>query len=139
MAVEGISSVASHGSNAAPSVAVAPTPTVSAVPKVTASSTAKKFEQPEAEINGQQGDAVAKEAVTTELSNEKIRKAVEKLNSALEATECRYSFHDDTNRIVIRVVDKETDEVIKEFPAEETLDMIYKAWELAGILVDEKL
>ena len=28
--------------------------------------------------------------------------------------------------------------MIREFPPEETLDMIAKAWELAGILVDEK-
>ena len=28
---------------------------------------------------------------------------------------------------------------IKEYPPEETLDMIAKVWEIAGILVDEKL
>ena len=33
---------------------------------------------------------------------------------------------------------EEWKEVIKEFPPEETLDMIAKVWELAGILVDEK-
>jgi len=36
------------------------------------------------------------------------------------------------------MVDKRTKEVIKEFPAEQTLDLIAKAWELAGIMVDEK-
>ena len=39
---------------------------------------------------------------------------------------------------MIKMVDKETRKVIKEFPAEETLDLIAKAWELAGIMVDEK-
>ena len=34
--------------------------------------------------------------------------------------------------------EKETKEVIKELPPEKTLDMIAKAWELAGLLVDEK-
>ena len=34
--------------------------------------------------------------------------------------------------------DKDTKEVIKEFPPEKTLDMIAKVWEVAGILVDEK-
>jgi flagellar protein FlaG len=34
--------------------------------------------------------------------------------------------------------DKERKEVIKEIPPEETLEMVEKMWELAGILVDEK-
>ena len=44
----------------------------------------------------------------------------------------------DTNRIMIKIMDKETKEVIKEFPPEKTLDMIARIWEMAGILVDEK-
>ena len=34
---------------------------------------------------------------------------------------------------------KNKKEVIKEFPPEETLDLIAKAWELAGIMVDKRL
>ena len=37
-----------------------------------------------------------------------------------------------------KLVDKDTKETIKEIPPEKTLDLIAKAWELAGILVDEK-
>ena len=40
---------------------------------------------------------------------------------------------------MIQIRDKDTKELIKEVPPEKTLDMIAKAWELAGILVDEKL
>ena len=40
--------------------------------------------------------------------------------------------------MTIKIVDKQTKEVLKEFPPEKTLDMIAKVWELAGILVDEK-
>jgi flagellar protein FlaG len=39
---------------------------------------------------------------------------------------------------MIKIIDKDTKEVIKELPPEETLDMIAKVWELAGIFVDEK-
>ena len=38
----------------------------------------------------------------------------------------------------ITIKDKETDEVIKEIPSEKALKMLEKAWEIAGILVDEK-
>ena len=43
-----------------------------------------------------------------------------------------------TNRVTIKIVDKKTKEVIKEFPPEKTLDMIAKVWEMAGLMVDEK-
>ena len=46
--------------------------------------------------------------------------------------------HEKTNRITIKIVDKETKEIIKEFPPEKTLDMIAKVWEVAGLMVDEK-
>ena len=53
-------------------------------------------------------------------------------------SEAIFGIHDETNRVTIKIVDKESKEVIKEFPPEKTLDMIAKVWEMAGILVDEK-
>ena len=53
-------------------------------------------------------------------------------------SEAVFGIHEETNRVTIKIVDKDTKEVIKELPPEKTLDMIAKAWELAGILVDEK-
>ena len=47
--------------------------------------------------------------------------------------------HKATNRVTIQIIDKDTKEVIKEVPPDKTLDMIAKAWELAGIMVDERL
>ena len=41
--------------------------------------------------------------------------------------------------MTIKIVDKNTDEVIKEIPPEKTLDMIAKCMEIAGVLVDERL
>lgn len=71
-------------------------------------------------------------------SNEKVKKAVEQLNKTLPNSEAIFGIHDETNRVTIKIVDKETKEVLKEFPPEKTLDMIAKVWEMAGILVDEK-
>ena len=70
--------------------------------------------------------------------NEQIRKAVEQINKKMGNSEAVFGIHDETNRVTIKIVDKKTKEVIKELPPEKTLDMIAKAWELAGILVDEK-
>ena len=71
-------------------------------------------------------------------NNEQIKKAVEQLNKNMSHSEAVFGIHEGTNRVTIKIVDKDTKEVIKELPPEKTLDMIAKAWELAGILVDEK-
>lgn len=70
--------------------------------------------------------------------NERIKKAVERLNKNLSHSSAIFGIHEATNRVTIKIVDKDTKEVIKELPPEKTLDMIAKVWELAGILVDEK-
>ena len=53
-------------------------------------------------------------------------------------TIAEFGYNEPTNRITIKIKDKDTDEVIKEIPSEKALEMLAKAWELAGILVDEK-
>ena len=70
--------------------------------------------------------------------SESVKLAVEEINKKAKNSEAVFGVHDETNRITIKIVDKETKETIKEFPPEETLDMIAKVWELAGLMVDEK-
>ncbi len=53
-------------------------------------------------------------------------------------TIAEFGYNEPTNRITIKIKDKDTDEVIKEIPSEKALEMLAKAWELAGIMVDEK-
>lgn len=71
-------------------------------------------------------------------SNEQIRKAVEQMNKSMGNSEAIFGVHEDTNRVTIKIVDKQTKEVIKELPPEKTLDMIARIWDMAGLLVDEK-
>lgn len=72
-------------------------------------------------------------------TNEQIRKAVEQLNKNMVShSEAVFGIHEGTNRVTIKIVDKNTKEVIKELPPEKTLDMIAKVWEMAGIMIDEK-
>ena len=71
-------------------------------------------------------------------NQESIRRAVENINKKLTNSEAVFGIHEKTNRVTIKIVDKETKEVIKELPPEKTLDMISKVWEIAGLLVDEK-
>ena len=72
--------------------------------------------------------------------NAQIKKAVEEINKSAmnDQAEAIFGIHEKTHRVTIKIVDKETKEVIKEYPPEKTLDMIAKVWEMAGIMVDEK-
>lgn len=67
-----------------------------------------------------------------------IDDAVKNANRRMEHTRCEYSYHKETNRVSIKVINEDTDEVIREIPPEKSLDMLQKMWEMAGILVDEK-
>ena len=90
-----------------------------------------------ADAQGQDGGNGAA-AQQQQASNEQIKKAVEQMNKNMAHSTAVFGIHEGTNRVTIKIVDKETKEVIKELPPEKTLDMIAKVWELAGIMVDEK-
>lgn len=83
-------------------------------------------------------DNVATPKEQQQAMNDQVKKAVERLNQSLSHSEAIFGIHEKTNRVTIKIVDKDTKEVIKEIPPEKTLDMIAKAWELAGLLVDER-
>ena len=76
---------------------------------------------------------------TKDVSSEQIKKTLAEINKRMMNTACQYGIHEGTGRVTIKIVDKETRDVIKEIPAEETLELIAKAWELAGIMVDKRL
>ncbi|MCM1267465.1 MAG: flagellar protein FlaG [Bacteroidales bacterium] len=80
----------------------------------------------------------AKQSVAQQ--TDQLKKAIAEMNKKINNTneEAVFGVHEDTNRIMIKIMDKDTKEVIKEFPPEKTLDMIARIWEMAGILVDEK-
>ncbi len=75
-----------------------------------------------------------------ENASRKMKDAIDKVNKKIvpNKTRCEFSYHEETKRVSIKVIDQNTDEVIKEIPPEETLDMLSKVWELAGLLVDER-
>ena len=108
--------------------------TDSATPKIdeVTSSVAKSAE------SNTSGEDKNSERENTASENEAIKRAVADLNKKSMNSEAVFGIHEGTNRVTIKIVDKETKKVIKELPPEKTLDMIAKAWELAGILVDEK-
>ena len=93
----------------------------------------------ETDRNGKDGNRDDSQAQQTISENSQIRKAVDEINKKAHNSEAVFGIHDATNRVTIKIVDKDTKKVLKEYPPEKTLDMIAKVWEMAGLLVDKKL
>ena len=93
----------------------------------------------ETDKNGKDGNRDDSQAKQTISENSQIRKAVDEINKKAHNSEAVFGIHEATNRATIKIVDKDTKKVLKEYPPEKTLDMIAKVWEMAGLLVDKKL
>ena len=74
------------------------------------------------------------------ISEKTIIDTIEKANKAIDGPNKRFEFsiHKGTHEIVVKVLNNDTGEVLKEFPSEKILDMVAKMWEMAGIVVDER-
>ena len=71
---------------------------------------------------------------------EDLESAVDDTNKILFKKDERFEFriHEGTNRIMVKLVDNETNETIKEIPPEKILDLVASIWDLVGVLVDER-
>lgn len=76
-----------------------------------------------------------------EYSKEKLSQAVDSLNEFLDISykSSKFILHEGLDRYYIQLVDKETEEVIKEIPPKKLLDAFYEMQKLVGMIVDEKI
>lgn len=70
----------------------------------------------------------------------RIKSAINEVNNKLKPTKtrCEFSYHEEVNRVTIKILDRETNEVVREIPPEESIKVLEKVYEIAGLLVDEK-
>lgn len=82
-----------------------------------------------------------KEVMNHQAQMDMLIKAVDDTNRALEGYDRRFqiSIHEGTRAVMVKVIDENTDEVIREIPPEKILDMVAALWEMAGIIVDRKV
>ena len=97
----------------------------------------------EAVQNNQQAQQPQNNTYQTEAIPEIAITAVE--NAVAQANEqmlgigrhLEYSIHEPTNTILVRVVDTDTNETVREIPPESRLDTIYRLREASGINIDD--
>ena len=91
------------------------------------------------EDNSRSEDKESRQPAEGRLAEGKLADAANSINKQINRnTIAEFGYHEATRRITIKIKDKDTDKVIKEIPSEKALEMLEKAWELAGILVDER-
>lgn len=94
-------------------------------------SVSKSQEESKENFNGDNGQE-------KDVDQELIRKAMKELSKKSQNVTAEFGIHEKTNRITIKMVDKNTKKVIKELPPEKMLDMMARIWEMSGLVVDEK-
>ena len=77
---------------------------------------------------------------TAEPDRETLLQAVEDVRKAIEpvAQNLRFSIDDDTGRTIVKVVDMQTDEVIRQMPSKEVLAISKAIGKLQGLLIQQK-
>lgn len=141
MAIEGISSKGNTGTTSFMTTEVKASATAKTVAtKVdTAPDQAERKTEPGSQTAFIEAPTAEEVQKNSQPSENAIRQAIADINKKINAnTTAEYGYHDKTNTVIIKIVDKDSNKVIREYPAEETLDMIAKVWELAGMFLDEK-
>lgn len=91
--------------------------------------------------NGEDLALKEKQGVSVSIGEEQLIRNIDRAVKSLQGPETTLdiSIHDKTHEIMVKVLNKETGEVIREVPPEKTLDLVAKMMELAGIMIDAKV
>lgn len=91
-----------------------------------------------AESGAVAGRPVRPEAPTTPPSKEDVSAAVDKLNEAMQSSSqssLKFEIDDDTKQIVVKLIDQSTQEVVRQMPTEEALQMAKSIDKMQGLLI----
>ncbi|MEI3224631.1 MAG: flagellar protein FlaG [Lachnospira sp.] len=135
MGMESISRVTAAQSYQANIAASQPAP----VTNVETSDAVAQDKQTEVKSSQQSDNTGSSQTSDNSEKNAATMKDMSEINKIINRnTVAEFGYNEPTNRITIKIKDRDTDEVIREIPSEKALKMLEKAWEIAGILVDEK-
>ena len=76
-----------------------------------------------------------------EVPREEVEKAAEKLNSLIGLLDKKMKFevHEKTNRIMVKIIDQDTGDILTEVPPKKLLDMVSSILEQVGLIIDNKV
>lgn len=85
-------------------------------------------------------DQVEKANNTAEMSVEKLEEAIDKLNAMLRDGQrsINFSVEQDRDQVVVKVIDIQTSEVVRQIPSEETLKFAEHLEGMLGLIFNDK-
>lgn len=86
----------------------------------------------------QQLPAVRQSEVQRELKRDELVKPVQQINEVMNNYGIHFEMNDDADRVVIKVISRDSGEVIRQIPTEEVLRISQHLSEMSGLLVREK-
>ncbi len=105
----------------------------------------KAVKQGSETVKKQKVDATSStQTQTTDNSEEtkaKVQVALNMMNEMLEVNHSasKFMYHEGLERYYVTVVNRDTDEVVKEIPPKKLLDAFYEMQKMLGMVVDEKI
>lgn len=74
------------------------------------------------------------------ISEQRLNDLIERGNKVLQRLDTRlqWSVHEESNQLIVKVMDTQTNEVLREIPPEKYLDLVYNLCEQVGLFLDEK-
>lgn len=76
-----------------------------------------------------------------EIPREEVERATDKLNRLMTLIDkrLRFDIHDKSQGFVVRVIDQDTKDTLKELPPKRVLDLLSSFTHIAGLMVDERV
>lgn len=136
---EAVKNIAMHlqgGSVIKPPQVVAPTQTAE---KTADKSTSGNVLSMDHSKRAEQKAAEEKQALENQQVTEQMLEELEQDIETMHNVGLKFSKHTDTGRTMIKVLNKETGEIIREIPSENVLDLAAKIEEMIGIMFDKEV
>lgn len=88
----------------------------------------------------QSSKSCEQEDIKEQNKNKLIKKNIEEASGNIEIGNKRleFSIHKETNQIMIKVIDNNTHQLIREVPPEKILDIMAKMMEVSGNIIDKR-
>lgn len=92
------------------------------------------------QVQDQQTKEASAKSVAEEPSPSTVNEAVSAINSQVQriSQNLKFSVDHDSGRVVVKIVDGETDQVIRQIPSEEALAISHALDKLQGLIIQQK-
>lgn len=97
--------------------------------------------EPSRAVNKEAADLTDNTGEGVPVGEEQLIRSIERAIKSMQGpqTTLEISVHEKTHAIMVKVLNKETGDLIREVPSEKIMDIVANMMEIAGIIIDERV